>query len=48
MNDVVLHVISESKSEVEKKELRKKAEEYLARAEQLKLKLKDKEGMFSW
>ena len=34
----------ECKSEVEKKDLRKKAEEYLSRAEQLKQMIKDNEG----
>ena len=41
------HICAECKGEEEKKELRKKAEEYLARAEQLKQQVKDQDGE-SW
>ena len=37
--------IAECKLEAEKKEMKKKAEEYLARAEQLKKRVKDLEGI---
>ena len=38
--------IAECKLEAEKKEMKKKAEEYLARAEQLKKRVKDLEGIW--
>ena len=39
-------LIAECKLEAEKKEMKKKAEEYLARAEQLKKRVKDLEGIW--
>ena len=38
------YIIAECKLEAEKKEMKKKAEEYLARAERLKERVKDLEG----
>ena len=40
----ILNCLIECKTDEEKKELRKKAEEYLARAERLKQQVKDQDG----